>query len=1139
MTPEQHARVQSIFLAASKHTGVARQTYLDDACGTDADLRREVEELLSFHTTATVAETLTKYRNVVVDIADQVMGPFARGTVLDGKIRVDEVLGEGGMGTVFRAYQLALERPVAIKIIRPSLIRVPGLLERLRREALAVARLRHPNVVAIHDFCSSDDVGAYLVMELVAGEPLADTIRRTGPMAPAFAVPIVEQIAAAVHAAHEVGVIHRDLKPHNILLEPPEASPRVKVLDFGIAKLIEDSTASQTLVTDGGLVGTPLYISPEQASGVPCDARADIYSLGCILYELVAGRTPFVSANVARLLFDHMTSTPKPPSEYESTVPAWLDAVVLRALKKDPDDRFASAAELATALVDGLRESTEPRVSGAFRPIAATRPPNNLPVPATSFVGRERDVDEVLGALDVAPLVTLTGLGGVGKTRLAIHAAGAILDRADCPEQCWFVDLAPVTAPTGVARAVASTLGLRAESDETAGTEIARQLGERAVLLVLDNCEHVVAAAAELLATLVAECPNLSTIATSRATLHVTGEAVHSVDGLSLPDRSLSADEAASTEAVVLFAERARLISTAFTAEGDDVEAIADICRQLDGLPLAIELAAARSRILTVHQIRDRLRDRLRLLKSTGTPGRHESLRAAIDWSYDLLGEPERVLFERLSVFSGGFTIDAIESICTDDDLDAVDALDILSGLVDKSLVGVTHVGKEARYLLLETVREYAMAKLAERGDVARLRERHRDHFLTFAELAATKQRGNESAVWGVRLQTELNNLRAALAFSRDEPGDGVTFLRFAKALHVFFYERGYLVEGRAWIEAALERAGDAAPAGIRSVALAGVGNLAHDQGDLVAARDYHERSLALDRVAGDPAGIAAALHNVGNILLQTSDFEAARVKFEESLAYCRVADRPHNVALSLYTQASVATEIAAWDRAAELLAESDEIFTSIDYTYGLSLVAAMHAYTAMVRGDLDRIDALLDDALKVARSVGNGLMAGNVTTYRANVESHRGRLDDAEAHGAEALAELRALGYKDPLGLALFVLARVARLRGEPALAADRLSESLVLRSYLGSQKGMAECFEEIAALASERDPRAAARLLGAASAIRERIGAPIPPLDGPARTADRDAVRAAAGDGEIETGAGLSTADALTLARRTLAGY
>ena len=1154
MTRERHARLQAVFLGASQRVGDERVRYLDEECAGDPELRREVEELLAFHTTAAVsgAGVSGQFDSAEVGV----------GTIIDGKIRIESVIGEGGMGTVFRGVQLALERPVAVKIIRPVLVAVPGVIERLRREALAIARLRHPNVISIYDFHASPDMGAYLVMELIEGEPLGETVAREGRLRTPLAVTIVQQICAAVQAAHDVGVVHRDLKPQNILLESPATSPCVKVLDFGIAKLIEDSATGNSLTGEGALLGTPTYMSPEQASGMPADARSDIYSIGCILYELVTGEPPFPGHNIARLLVNHVSTPPVPPSQRARGVAPWLDPVVLKALAKEPDERYQSPSAMASALADGLREVTSPRAIGraeAGAPARVTAPPrpsttasgsihdretvldaarttNNLPTLPTSFVGRERVVADVVDALESSRLVTLTGPGGIGKTRIAFRAASLLLGAG--PDGVWFVDLSQVADPAGVARAVAATFEVRADSDADAVAAVVRRLEPLNALLVLDNCEHVVAAAGVLLGELLGGCPRLRALATSREPLHVEGESVYPVPPLAPP----GGDDPIRGEDVQLFVARAQLVSSSFQPAAGDLAEIAEICAHLDGLPLAIELAAARTRILTVHQIHERLRDRLKLLRSGEDATRHGSLAAALDWSYDLLGPAERLLFDRLSVFAAGFTIDAIEAVCTGDDLDAEDTLDILAGLVDKSLVAVSHTGREAHYSLLETIRAYASRKLADRGEAERLRARHHDYYLALAEAGAREMKGREGAAWGARLAEEIDNLRAALAWSRDEADSGLPLVRLANALHVFFYERGYLAEGREWLEAAIARIDDATPAAMQTEALTGAGNLAHDQGDLEAARVHHERALEIHRRQGETGGVATALHNIGNILMLRGDYAAAREHFEESGRILAGGGRPQNVALSLFSQGCLAAETGDWERARALVAEAEALFTSIDYAYGLSLVRTSQAYMAMMQGDLDAAGSLLDRALAASRQVENRHNVTSVTLFHGNVARLGGRLAEAETRATAALDEFRAIGDRDCSSAALLCLARTARAASRLDRAASRLAESLALRSQLGMKKGLAECFEEAAAIAlAGGEADAAARLLGAAAALRGRIGAPVAPVDAPALEAAREAAMSALGAeafaAATAAGEGLDLPAARDLARAAVA--
>lgn len=1161
MTPERHARIQSIFLTACRQTGEARAVFLAEVCGSDLELLRDIEELLAFHLTlsGTVAlGPVQKAADAVLDLAAHPAPAIRPGTVVDGKLRIDGELGSGGMGTVFRATQIELDRPVAVKIIRPALPGGEKTVERLRREARAVARLRHPNVVSVFDFGISPDIGAYIVMELVDGEPLSQALKRAGRFPASYTIALMHQIAAAVQAAHDVGVVHRDLKPQNILLDAAHGAPVVKVLDFGVAKLLENPDRvepsvpaearelSPLLTAEGAIVGTPLYMAPEQAKGSGCDARTDVYALGCILYQMVTGEPPFRGGDAWSILCRHVDEAPKPPSRREVGVPAWLDEIILRAMAKNPDERYQSAAAFADALGAARLQAENVRAGGVA--YAATdaggvdtldvdgvRTPNNIPAAVTSFVGREQSTDDVVAALDASPLVTLTGPAGVGKTRLALKVAKALLPKFS--DGVWFVDLTPVGDRWGIARAILTALDMRVDTDDEAVDAIARRLGPQTALLVLDNCEHVVDACASFLADFLPACSRARTLTTSREMLHVYGESVYNVPGLALPDAAATPANAAASESVRLFVERACLVATNFTPSDDDVRAVAGICRRLDGLPLAIELAAARARALTVHQIDERLTDRLRLLASArGVSARHRSLRAAIDWSFDMLGETEKMLFARLSVFSGGCTLGAVEAVCADEAVDRMDVLDLLGGLVDKSLVTVRRSKREARYVLLETIREYATAKLAETGAAGVWRDRHLAYFLDLARRAYDRMRGKDGAEWGARVGDDLDNMRVALRWSRDLTDGGVTFLEFTNALHIFFYERGRLSEGRAWIESALECAGPSAPRALRAKNLTALGNIAHDQGDLETARLSQERALAIDREIGNQTGVAAALHNIGNIALLRGEFARAQALFEESYAICREIGKPQNIALSLNVQATVALEQGDAARAEALFAEAYEIYSSIDYTFGQSLVRTSQITLAMWLCRFDALPAMIDETIDLSERVDSRHNVAVAHSVRGNVNRIEGRLDEAEALFAEALATFRDLGDKDCSSLVLLYQARLARGRGDWGAAAACLAESLGLRVRLGAQKGIAECAEEAAAHRLARgDADRAARLLGAASAIRERLGAPRAPIDRQEYedlvVATRDVLGASAFVLAFADGAHLSLADVAAL--------
>ncbi len=598
--------------------------------------------------------------------------------------------------------------------------------------------------------------------------------------------------------------------------------------------------------------------------------------------------------------------------------------------------------------------------------------PNNLPVQLTSFIGRERETAEAKRALSATRLLTLVGAGGSGKTRLALRVAADLVDRF--PDGVWLVDVAPLSNPALVPQTVASVMRIPEDPKRPVTETLCDALHYKSLLLVLDNCEHVLVACAQLAHALLQSCPDLRVLATSREAMGIAGEAIWPVPTLALPDpqRAPTPERLAQNEAVGLFIDRARSVQPAFEFTHGNASAVAEVCRQLDGIPLAIELAAARTKVLSVEQIAARLDDRFRLLAagSRTAPPRHQTLRAAMDWSHDLLSEREQTLLRRLSVFAGGFALEAVESICGGHGIHETEVLDLLTHLVDKSMVLVKETdGTEARYRLLETIRQYAAEKLAAYGELASIRTRHRDWFLAFSERVEPRLRETNQEVWLERLAAELDNLRAALEWCKTEGRDPEPGLRLAGALGLFWDVRGYYREARQWLEEMLANA-VSTPGPIRAKALNWAGVMVYRQGDYRRVKALSEEALTLCRAHSDRRGAALALHYLGHIAQVDRDFEQAAKLLQESVDLFRENGDKWGLAYSLNCLGDVARNQGANERAGALLEEAVALWRDLHHLWGMAMSLQNLGHVVLRQGDFRRAKEMFAEGLANARAV-------------------------------------------------------------------------------------------------------------------------------------------------------------------------
>jgi predicted ATPase/class 3 adenylate cyclase len=596
--------------------------------------------------------------------------------------------------------------------------------------------------------------------------------------------------------------------------------------------------------------------------------------------------------------------------------------------------------------------------------------PNNLPIQPNALIGREREVDEVVALLrdEAVRLLTLTGTGGTGKTRLALQVGAELLD--DFPSGVFFVSLAPIGDPGLVIPTVAQTLAVREVAGEQLSETLAGYLEQKKMLLVLDNLEQVIGAAG-VVAELLERCRSLRALVTSRERLRLSAERVHAVPPLNVPSEQTSVDALVGNDAVALFAVRAHAAKNDFALRDENAAAVAEICRRLDGLPLALELAAARVAALTPQALLARLGDRLKLLTggARDTDERQRTLRATIEWSYDLLSKPEQTLFNRLSIFVDGCRIDGAESVCDPDQSLAIELLDGLQSLIEKNLLRQrADDDGEPRYWMLETIREYGLERLAASVELDRLHDSHARHYLEIAENAKPQLTGSEQVLWLRRVQDELDNFRSA--FTRFTDTSSVEeLLRLATALWRALWLGGKITEAREWLRLAL--ASDGSSGNSRRIeALRAAAFLAMWQGAHEDQNAFAEQALTLARASGDKALLAGALVSAGHAATSRSDYEAAEQLLEESLELAREVGDARAACMALGSLGTLYRTTYRPDRARQVWQESLPLIRAVGDRYGTAIVLFGLAFVAIEEGQADDASPLLVEALTLSNEL-------------------------------------------------------------------------------------------------------------------------------------------------------------------------
>ncbi len=1069
----------------------------------DESCRRQVRALLSAHeSTGGILDR--EVGEVVADVLDTDrdldthLGPY----------EVVREVGRGGMGRVYEGRDPRLGRAVAIKVLADDLSTEPDVVRRFLDEARTASSLDHPGIATVYDVGVTPDGRDFIVMAFYAGPSLRERLAG-GPMDESTVVRVVTEVADALDAAHRAGIVHRDVKPGNIMFTDRDEA---RIVDFGVAKIVRGGERTQA----GSRVGTLAYMSPEQVEAEAVDARTDVWALGVVAYEMLTGVSPFERDNDAATLRAILDDDPAPPDTRRDGISRAVARAVMLALEKSPDRRPFSAGAFARSLL------SEPSSHTSL-----------LPTHLTRFVGRDESLESLLAMLEVGRLVTVTGAAGTGKTRLAVEAARRA---ASGFETSVFVSLSAVREPDRLLGTIADELERARGTTPVTATAVRStlevlidEIGSRRMLLVLDNLEQVVSGAPDL-AALLAACPRLHLIVTSRVLLAIDGERAFPLEPLPVPreEDAPDPDRLRESPSVLLFVDRAQAARPHFELDASNAAAVVGIVRRLDGIPLAIELAAARLRLFTADALLERLGHRLSVLRggSRDRPARHQTLRAAIEWSHRLLDADEQTVFRRLAVFPGSFTIDDADVVAGVD----ADPVDVLGALVDHSLIRTVD-GPEPRFAMLGTMREFAHELLDESGETAGAERRLAGVVRALAERAAPELTGPSQGTWLDRIGLEMPNVRAAMAWASDA-GEAETGLAIGAALWRYWVVRGSMHEGRKHLEALLRIPGAEAPTHARARVLNAIGTMAHNEGRNRFAREVLEEAAGIARDLEDEPTSALVLNNLAWVACELGELgDAARWAADGLALNARLDDR-RGQAVAWNNLGWIANYRGRHGEAIDANERSLALRREVGDERGASFALGNLAWAHAMRGDRETARSLLTEAETTLRRLSDRTLLGWTRTLQAMVELDGGAPEHVEALIDEALALWRDGGNKSGEAWSFSLMARLRLRRGDPRAALEAIDRGLGYWGQIESRWGralalsirastlvelgdveaahadahealeiasdvdaytMPLCHEALAAVEAARDrDLEAARHLGVASALRREMALP-----------------------------------------------